>query len=289
MKNDSKLIRNGSIFGIIGNIFLFIIKIIIGIISKSQAMIADSFNSGADIFASFMTYIGNRISSHPNDVDHNFGHGKAEYIFTMLISISMIVIALKLGFDSIINIINGNKLIFSWKLIIICFITVITKLFLFIYTNYIYKKTDSILIKSNMIDHRNDMIITIFTTISILFTKLDIYFLDGVTGLLISIWILITGVKLFKESYDVLMDKALDNRITNSIIAIIKKYNNIKKIGNIYSIPIGYKYIIVITIYVNGKMQTVKSHNIADKIEKDIKDNISKIEDVIVHIEPFNK
>ena len=289
MKNDSKLIRNGSIFGIIGNIFLFIIKIIIGIISKSQAMIADSFNSGADIFASFMTYIGNRISSHPNDVDHNFGHGKAEYIFTMLISISMIVIALKLGFDSIINIINGNKLIFSWKLIIICFITVITKLFLFIYTNYIYKKTDSILIKSNMIDHRNDMIITIFTTISILFTKLDIYFLDGVTGLLISIWILITGVKLFKESYDVLMDKALDNRITNSIIAIIKKYNNIKKIGNIYSIPIGYKYIIVITIYVNGKMQTVKSHNIADEIEKDIKDNISKIEDVIVHIEPFNK
>ena len=289
MEKNNKLIRNGSIFGIIGNIFLFIIKIIIGILSKSQAMIADSINSATDIFASFMTYIGNRISSHPNDTDHNFGHGKAEYIFTMLISISMIIIAFKLGFDSIYNIINGNKLIFSWKLIIICIVTIIVKLILFLYTKYVYKMTDSILIKSNMMDHRNDMIITLFTTISILFTKLDIYFLDGITGLLISIWILITGIKLYRESYDVLMDKALDDESTKIILSIIKKYHNIKKIGNIYSIPIGYKYVVIITLLVNGKMTTIKSHEIADNIEKEIKDNIIKIEDVIVHIEPFSK
>lgn len=289
MEKNNKLIRNGSIFGIIGNIFLFIIKIIIGILSKSQAMIADSINSATDIFASFMTYIGNRISSHPNDTDHNFGHGKAEYIFTMLISISMIIIAFKLGFDSIYNIINGNKLIFSWKLIIICIVTIIVKLLLFLYTKYVYKMTDSILIKSNMMDHRNDMIITLFTTISILFTKLDIYFLDGITGLLISIWILITGIKLYRESYDVLMDKALDDESTKIILSIIKKYHNIKKIGNIYSIPIGYKYVVIITLLVNGKMTTIKSHEIADNIEKEIKDNIIKIEDVIVHIEPFSK
>ena len=289
MKENNKLIRNGSIFGIIGNIFLFIIKIIIGVISKSQAMIADSINSATDIFASFMTYIGNRISAHPNDTDHNFGHGKAEYIFTMLISISMIIIAFKLGFDSVYNIINGNKLIFSWKLIIIFIVTIIVRLLLFFYTKYIYKKTDSILIKSNMMDHRNDMIITLFTTISILFTKLDIYFLDGITGLLISIWILITGIKLYRESYDVLMDKALDDESTKIILSIIKKYHNIKKIGNIYSIPIGYKYVVIITLLVNGKMTTIKSHEIADNIEKEIKDNIIKIEDVIVHIEPFSK
>ena len=207
----------------------------------------------------------------------------------MLISISMIIIAFKLGFDSIYNIINGNKLIFSWKLIIICIITIIVKLLLFLYTKYVYKMTDSILIKSNMMDHRNDMIITLFTTISILFTKLDIYFLDGITGLLISIWILITGIKLYRESYDVLMDKALDDESTKIILSIIKKYHNIKKIGNIYSIPIGYKYVVIITLLVNGKMTTIKSHEIADNIEKEIKDNIIKIEDVIVHIEPFSK
>ena len=74
------------ILGILGNIFLLIIKGSIGFITHSQAMIADSFNSGGDIFASLMTFIGNKISSVPHDQNHNFGHGKAEYIFSMLAS-----------------------------------------------------------------------------------------------------------------------------------------------------------------------------------------------------------
>ena len=73
-------IKKASIFGIIGNIFLLVIKSIIGFISGSQAMIADAANSGADIFSSLMTFIGNKIASKPRDEDHNLGHGKAEYI-----------------------------------------------------------------------------------------------------------------------------------------------------------------------------------------------------------------
>ena len=67
--------------GIIGNLFLLIIKGIIGFITKSQAMIADAFNSAGDIFSSLMTFIGNKIASKPSDDDHNLGHGKAEYIW----------------------------------------------------------------------------------------------------------------------------------------------------------------------------------------------------------------
>lgn len=78
-----------------GNLFLLIIKLAVGFVSNSQAMIADAFNSMGDIFASFMTSIDNKIASVPEDEDHNFGHGKAEYIFSMLISLSMIGIFLK--------------------------------------------------------------------------------------------------------------------------------------------------------------------------------------------------
>ena len=93
--------KKAGILGIIGNIFLLIIKATVGFISKSQAMIADSVNSAGDIFASLMTFIGNRIASTPNDEDHNLGHGKAEYIFSMFISIAMILVSAKLFFDSI--------------------------------------------------------------------------------------------------------------------------------------------------------------------------------------------
>ena len=80
-----KTTKKAGIYGIVGNIFLLIIKAIVGFVFKSQAMIADSFNSAGDIFASLMTFIGNRIASVPNDENHNFGHGKAEYIFSMLL------------------------------------------------------------------------------------------------------------------------------------------------------------------------------------------------------------
>ena len=70
---------------------MLIIKSIIGFITNSQAMIADSINSAGDIFSSIMTYIGNKIASKPSDNSHNLGHGKAEYIYSMLISIVMML------------------------------------------------------------------------------------------------------------------------------------------------------------------------------------------------------
>ena len=83
MEKKFEDIKNAGIVGILGNIFLLIIKGLIGVFTHSQSMIADSVNSAADIFASLMTFIGNKISSEPKDNDHNFGHGKAEYIFSV--------------------------------------------------------------------------------------------------------------------------------------------------------------------------------------------------------------
>lgn len=287
-ERDVSASRVGS-YGITGNIFLFIIKIIIGLISNSRAMIADSFNSAADIFASFMTWLGGRISSVPNDEDHNFGHGKAEYIFSMIIGISMLVVAIKLLYDSIISIINGNEVNYSWILIVICIITIIVKIILYLYSHHVYKKYDNLLVKSNMLDHRNDIIITAFTLIAIILTKYGIYWFDGVVGTMISIWIFIAGVKIFRESYDVLMDTAIDNESKKSILNIIKSYHEVKRIGDIYSIPIGYNYIVVITIYVDGRMHTKTSHGLADEIESKILKNNKRIKNVIVHIEPYSK
>ena len=100
-----KKTKLAGIFGIFGNIFLLVIKAFVGFMCNSQAMIADALNSASDIFASLMTFIGNKIASKPKDEDHNFGHGKSEYIFSFLISISMIVVSVKLLIDSVTSLI----------------------------------------------------------------------------------------------------------------------------------------------------------------------------------------
>ncbi len=278
--------KRAGILGIFGNIFLLIIKAIVGFISNSQAMIADTVNSGADIFASLMTFIGNKIASEPSDEDHNFGHGKAEYIFSLFISISMILASFKVLYDAIMSLINKNELKFSWFLVIVCVITIIVKLSLYIYTKEILKKHKNILIESNMKDHRNDCLVTSATLISILFSLKGIYFVDGIVGIGIAIWICITGIKIFIESYNVLMDISIDEETKDNIIQIITKYQEIQKVEDIYSTPIGYKYILSITIYVDGNMTTYESHKIADMLEKDI-EKLEKVANTIIHVHPI--
>lgn len=281
-----KLTKKAGIFGIIGNIFLLIIKAIVGFVFKSQAMIADSFNSAGDIFASLMTFIGNKIASVPSDDDHNFGHGKAEYIFSMFIGISMIFVAAKLFFDSISTLILGSELRFSWFLVIVCFITIFVKLFLFLYTKNASKKYNNILLESNMKDHSNDCIVTSFTLISILLTLLGVYWFDGVVGIGISIWVGYTGISIFLESYNVLMDVSVDEKTKDLILDIIHGHKEIKKIDNISSSPVGSQYIIFITVCLDGNLSTFESHYLANSIEESVT-KLSNVYKTIVHVEPL--
>ncbi len=284
--NREKNIKNAGILGIVGNLFLLIIKGTVGFITHSQAMIADAANSAGDIFASLMTFIGNKIASAPQDDDHNFGHGKAEYIFSLFISLSMIGISLKLLYNSLISLIYGYKFDFSWFLVIVCVVTILVKLCLFLYTKFLSRKFNSILLDANKEDHRNDCIVTTFTLISVLLGLLNIYWFDGIVGIFISAWICITGVKIFIESYNILIDTSIDVTTQEVILNLIKKYEEIKKVDNISSSPVGYRYIVFVTICVDGNMTTFNSHKLADKLEKDIC-GLDKVYRAIVHVNPI--
>lgn len=283
-----KSVKKASIFGIIGNLFLLVIKGIIGFITNSQAMIADSFNSAGDIFSSFMTYIGNKIASKPSDDDHNLGHGKAEYIYSMLISIVMIIMSSKIFLDSFLSIINKDTYDFSIWLVVVCATTIIIKLFLYIYTKKLSKEHNNLLIEANSYDHRNDCVITFLNLISCLLATKNIYWVDGIVGILISIWILITSFKLFKNSYDILMDKSISNVTKEKVLALIKEHNEIKKINHFNSTPVGYRYQISLTIYVDGNLSTFESHRIADDLEKEINNKIEDIYLTVIHVNPID-
>lgn len=280
-------IKKAGLAGIFGNIFLLIIKATIGFITRSQAMIADSVNSASDIIASLMTFIGNKISSEPKDKDHNFGHGKAEYIFSLFISITMILVSLKLLIDSTSTLINKKHFEFSWILILVCVLTIITKLILYLYTKKLFKKYDNILLKSNYKDHKNDCLVTTCTLISIIFGLYGIYWVDGLVGIGISIWILITGIGIFLESYNVLMDISLDEKTKETIMEIVKKHKDIKNCYNLYTAPVGYKYLVVFTIAVDGDMSTYDSHKLANHLEKDV-EKLDKVDKAVVHVHPVN-
>lgn len=286
MEKKEDTVKKVGILGIFINFILLILKLIVGLMSKSQAMIADSVNSAGDIFASLMSFIGAKISAKPKDEDHPFGHGKAEYIYSQLISISMIIAALVMLNNSVESIILNEKLEFSIWLVIVCLITILTKFLLFIYTKFKYNKWKSILIKASMEDHRNDIVVTIGTLTGIAFSLLGMYFVDGIIGAMISIWIGYVGCKLFFDSYKVLIDTTISKEEKEAIKQMSKNYSEILHVDSIATKPVGDKSIIILKISMDGKRTLEECHNISGKLKFDIMNKFEYVYDVLIHINP---
>lgn len=282
-----KYIEKASILGIIGNLFLSIIKGIIGFTTNSQSMIADALNSIGDVFSSLMSYIGNKIARTPRDEDHDLGHGKAEYIYSLIISEVIILVGFNTIYKSIISIYKNEVLTPNVFLIIVCIITIITKLGLYLYTNKLYKKYNNILLEASSKDHISDIFITVSNLIAIILSFMNVLYIDGIIGILICIWLIKNGVELFIKSYNVLMDKTMDLNTKDKVLNIVKKYKDIKKIQHFNTTPVGYQYQISLTIFVDGNMKTIKSHEIADKLEKEIIENIEEVYLAVIHVNPI--
>jgi len=280
-------IKKASILGVVGNIFLMIIKGTIAIYTHSQSMLADAINSTGDIFSSIMTYIGNKIASKPSDEDHNLGHGKAEYIYSLLISIVMIITSSFLFKDSLTYIYEQKTYNYSQWLILVCIISIVTKIGLYLYTKNLSKKYHNLLIEANSKDHLNDSVITTINLISCLLSSYNIYIFDGIVGIIISLWILYTSIKIFIESYHVLMDKSMSQETKEKVYEIINAYPKVRQVTHFNSTPIGYKYQISFTIFVDGNMTTFASHEIANQLEKEIIKKIKDIYLVVIHVNPI--
>ena len=284
MRNKYKNVKIASILGIVFNVILAISKGIVGFFTMSQAMIADFYNSFSDVFSSLMTFIGNHISSKPRDKDHNLGHGKAEYIFSFVIAL----VSIQLGISIIRSSLFDNNIIkFSWLLIIVNIITIVVKSGLFIYTNKISKKYNNILMLANSLDHRNDVLVTSFNLISSILLYFGITYIDRIVGFGIGIWIIVQGVQILIASYNVLMDKSLDDSLKYEIINLVKSHKEVKRLNHFNATPIGYRYQISFTIFVDGNLTTFESHEIANHLEEEIHEKFKDIYLTVIHVNPM--
>ena len=285
MSDRHGTIKRVALWGICINILLLALKLTVGFAARSQAMIADGFNSAGDVFTSFMTYLGNRISSRPEDSEHPYGHGKAEYIFSMIISFSLILIAYTVFKSALDAILENERAAFSWGLVIVALATIALKLALFFYTRSVGRKHDSLLVIANSEDHRNDVFVASGTLIGVVAGVYGVMWVDALVGMLIAVWIAVTGFKIFGSAYSVLMDTNIDMTIKDSIWKIVERVEGVDHVDSILAKPIGVGFIFIVKVSVNGSMSVDQGHAVAAVIKERLKKE-KKVGDVVVHINP---
>ena len=285
MREVSKEAKKIGVFGICGNLFLLTIKFIVGFIFKSQGLIADALNSFSDVFSSIVTFVGGKISEKPADDDHEFGHGKAEFVASFLIGLFMVIVSFETMYSGFMAIINKETFKFSYFLIIVPCITIITKFILFMYCKKKAKKYNSLLILSNAKDHRNDIVLSFGVLIGIIFSNLGYTFVDGLVGIVISGVIIVTGIMITHEAYNVLIDKCIDAEIVKDMKDEIEAIDNVRHVDSIKSKPTGNLHMIIVKISVDENMTVKESHKIAGIIRDMLRKNPS-VYDAVIHVNP---
>ncbi|HOB20498.1 MAG TPA: cation diffusion facilitator family transporter [Candidatus Atribacteria bacterium] len=283
-----KATRRIAVLGISANILLSILKLTVGYFSRSQAMLADGFNSAQDVFASLLTYIGNKIASKPEDREHPYGHGKAEYVFAMMISFTLLLVGFRVLGSSFNSIVYRQEFSFNWYLVYTAIGTIMLKFWLFFHASRVGRREDSLLIAANAMDHRNDVFVAAATLTSILLGSHGLYWVDGVVGVGISGWIILTGLRIFAGAYNVLMDTNIDQKVLLELKRIIEAVPGVDHVDNIASKPIGVSYILMIKVSVKGTLTVEEGHGIAARIKQELKSCsiCGRVDDVIVHVNP---
>ncbi len=288
-KNTSKTenINKTLIITIILNMFLLIIKIIAGLMVGSTALIADGVHSGSDVITSVGVIIGVKMSQKPRDEEHHYGHGKIETITTFLLSIVLIYVGVKIGYSAFIAVIQKKQVHFTYFALFTALISIIIKEIQYQITFRVGTKEQSPALIADSWHHRSDALSSIASFIGILGARYEIYILDGLAGLVVSIIIIKVGVKIFIDCFQQLIDVSIHTDEIDNVKNIITNKTDTEYISDMRTRRYGTKVFIDISICVNPNINIYEGHEIAKEVENIIKEEIDNVKDVIVHVNPY--
>lgn len=211
----------GGVLGAICNLLLFALKLVIGTLMNSIAITSDAFNNLSDMGSCIIAIIGAKMSNRLPDREHPYGHGRFEYISSLIVSFIIMLVGFELFKSGIAKIRNPEEINFSVVMTIILAASVLVKLFMYFSYSFIARKIKSTVMKANAQDSINDVI----STSTVIAATVVGYFLpfriDGFIGVIVSVIIMYSGLKLAKETIDLLLGTPPSKETVDSIGKII--------------------------------------------------------------------
>lgn len=277
-----------TIIGIVVSIFLAITKIVTGILGNSYALIADGIESTTDVFVSIVVVTGLRIDQMPPDEKHPYGHGKAEPFAGLIVSLALIIAAIVIKIQSIIEIITPHHAPAPFTLIVLLLVVVIKEL-LFRYILKVGDQFGSVALKNDALHHRSDAITSVaaFIGISIALIGGPGYeSADDFAALLSSVVIIFNAFKLFKPALDEILDATPSQLLRDEIIKVANSVEGVIASEKCLVRKMGLDYFIDIHIIVNGNLSVYEGHEISHKVKDKLTETLSQINNVLVHVEP---
>lgn len=272
--------------GIVCNIFLAVLKFILGIISSSIAVTADAANNLSDSASNIVTLFGFKLSSKPADREHPFGHGRIEYVAALTCAFLVLLVGFELGKGSVMKIINNESSVFSPIVVVGLVVSVALKLWLNFFYGFIAKKINSTAIRAVATDSLSDALATSVTLIAIIASKFTDFPVDGCVGILVSLLVMWAGFGIFRNTLTQLLGTAPDPDLVLNIRDEVLSYEKILGIHDLIVHEYGPgKVFASLHAEVSSSENIMDSHGLIDKIESEVSKKLSV--ELLIHMDPL--
>ncbi len=274
---------------IIGNILLSVMKLIVGFIAHSNAMISDAIHSASDVFSTFVVIIGIKLASKKADKEHPYGHERLECVAAIVLSMVLFITGLGIGATALKNITSGdynNIAVPGILALIAAIISIISKEAMYWYTRYNAKKIDSSALMADAWHHRSDAFSSIGALIGIAGARLGFPIMDSIASLIIFVFIIKAAYDIFKDAIDKMVDHACDDDTVNQIRECVMKHEDVLGIDMLQTRIFGNKIYVDLEIETDGSYTLSKAHTIAETVHDDIEKSFPKVKHIMVHVNP---
>lgn len=281
--------KKAAVVSMVSNSSLILIKFIAGFVSGSISIISEAVHSTSDMLASLIAFLAVSESSKPADADHQFGHGKYEYIASLLESILIIMAGFYIVFEGIKKLYTQENYMINPEIgLYVMGFSIVANLFVSKYLFKIAKETNSPALHADAAHLSTDMFSSIAVILGLVLVKItgNVIF-DSVVAIIFAIIVLLAGIEIFKKAKENLVDTALSISQTEQIKEIIQIYSKTEGVSlkTLKTRKNGLKKEIEIILLVDGELKVKDAHKICDKIENAIENKLTETE-ISIHLEP---
>ncbi len=275
-----------SIVGIICNVLLFGVKFTVGLLINSISVMADAFNNLSDAASSVISFIGVKLAERPADKEHPFGHGRFEYISALAVAFLILQVGFSLFQTSFKKIFNPEEIKFNPILVGILCVSVLVKVWLMFFNRKLGKRINSTVMLATSTDSMGDVVVTLATIISAIIAGATGLQIDGYMGVVVSLFVMLAGLRIGKETLEPLLGQAVDREAYEKITNIVESYSGI----------VGTHDLIIHNYGPTRKMATIHAevpsdikfeiaHETIDDIEREVLEKLDIF--LVIHMDPI--
>ncbi len=274
-----------SIVGIICNIILFSAKFVMGTIVNSISIISDGFNNLSDCASCIVTLFGYKLAAKPADKDHPFGHGRFEYLTSMVIAMVIMLVGVELLTTSVKKIMHPETVEFSYIALAALVLSILLKVWMSKFNKKLGTKINSTIMLATSKDSMNDVVATAVTVFALIISPFTDLPVDGIMGVIVSVFILFSGFGIIKETVDALLGQPADSGVVQKIKEIVEENPYALGMHDLIIHSYGPGNMIgSVHIEVDGKGNIMEIHDVIDEMERNIFEDLNI--KMTIHMDP---